>query len=91
MIQGYIQPSIHQTLEQQTEARQEREKLLNVEVQAEKEIAEVLPPRWMSLINSWRGWKMRVIETSQHYKNVYGILKLSSNGLGIEEKSQVMN
>jgi hypothetical protein len=41
MIQGYIQPSIHQTREQQTEARQEREKLLNVEVQAEKEIAEV--------------------------------------------------
>ena len=41
MIQGYIQPSIHQTREQQTEARQEREKLLNIEVQAEKEIAEV--------------------------------------------------
>ena len=41
MIQGYIQPSIHETREHQTEARQEREKLLNVEVQAEKEIAEV--------------------------------------------------
>ena len=41
LIQGYIPPSIHQTREQQMEARQEREKLLNVEVQAEKEIAEV--------------------------------------------------
>jgi hypothetical protein len=41
LIQGHIQPSIHQTREQQTEARSEREKLLNVEVQAEKEIAEV--------------------------------------------------
>jgi len=43
LIQGYIQPSIHETREQQTEARSEREKLLNVEVQAEKEVAEVSP------------------------------------------------
>jgi len=41
LIQAHIQPSIQKTREQQTEARQEREKLLNVEVQAEKEIAEV--------------------------------------------------
>ena len=41
IIQGHIQPSIHKTREQQTEAHQEREKLLHVEVQAEKEIAEV--------------------------------------------------
>jgi ESCRT-I complex subunit TSG101 len=39
--QGHIQPSILKTREQQTEARQEREKLLNVEVQAEKEVAEL--------------------------------------------------
>jgi hypothetical protein len=43
LIQGHIQPSIHVTRERQTEARQEREKLLNVEVQVEKEIVEVLP------------------------------------------------
>jgi hypothetical protein len=42
LIQGHIQPSIQKTRENQTEARQEREKLLNVEVQTEKEIAEVL-------------------------------------------------
>jgi len=40
-MQGYIQPSIQSTRERQTEARAEREKLLNVEVQVEKEIAEV--------------------------------------------------
>lgn len=41
LIQSYIQPSILQTREAQTEARHEREKLLNVEIQAEKEIAEL--------------------------------------------------
>jgi hypothetical protein len=41
IIQTQIQPSIQNTRQQQTEARQEREKLLNVEVQTEKEIAEV--------------------------------------------------
>lgn len=45
VTQGYIQSSIHQTREQQNEARQEREKLLNVEVQAEKEISEVKLPQ----------------------------------------------
>ena len=47
LIQRHIQPSIHQTREQQTEARTDREKLLNVEVQVEKEITEVSPlPEW---------------------------------------------
>ena len=41
LIQGYIQPSIQKTKEHQTEARQEREKLLTIEVQVEKELAEV--------------------------------------------------
>jgi len=48
LIQGYIQPSILSTRDKQTEARSEREKLLNVEVQVEKEIAEVFDGQYNS-------------------------------------------
>jgi len=41
-MQSFIQPSIQKTREQQIGARQEREKLLAIEVQVEKELAEVV-------------------------------------------------